>query len=127
MVWKLLFCLAGENNLCEELGFVGEVFDGGFAEEVILPLQNLLIVPDSVPDDIAVLSEPLGVALRVINQLNPSAGDTVCVAGGGTIGGLTALLLSRLKNAGFSYWNLINSVINYSHQLLAFHRPAHFH
>lgn len=98
-VWcgRCFFCLAGENNLCEELGFVGEVFDGGFAEEVILPLQNLLIVPDSVPDDIAVLSEPLGVALRVINQLNPSAGDTVCVAGGGTIGGLTALLLSRLK------------------------------
>lgn len=80
---EVAFCLAGENNLCEKLGFVGEVFDGGFAEEVILPLQNLLIVPDSVPDDIAVLSEPLGVALRVINQLNPSAGDTVCVAGGG--------------------------------------------
>nr|WP_310618303.1 alcohol dehydrogenase catalytic domain-containing protein [Pantoea cypripedii] len=98
-VWcgECAFCLAGENNLCESLGFVGEVFDGGFAEETILPLQSLLAVPDDVPDDIAVLCEPLGVALRVVNQLNPAEGDSVCVAGGGTIGGLTALLLSRLR------------------------------
>lgn len=98
-VWcgECAFCLAGTENLCESLGFVGEVFDGGFAEEVALPAKNLLAVPDDVPDDIAVLSEPLGVALRVVNQLNPAQGETVCVAGGGTIGGLTALLLSRIK------------------------------
>lgn len=91
------FCSSGAMNLCESLGFVGEVFDGGFAEQVALPLSSLLAVPDAIPDEIAVLSEPLGVALRVVNQLNPAEGDAVCVTGGGTIGGLTALLLHRLK------------------------------
>ncbi|MBP2200210.1 zinc-dependent alcohol dehydrogenase [Pantoea cypripedii] len=119
-VWcgECAFCLAGENNLCESLGFVGEVFDGGFAEEAILPLQSLLAVPDDVPDDIAVLCEPLGVALRVVNQLNPAEGDSVCVAGGGTIGGLTALLLSRLRNCrvqllepNLQRYQLISSVV----------------
>lgn len=91
------FCSSGAMNLCESLGFVGEVFDGGFAEQVALPLSRMLAVPDAIPDEIAVLSEPLGVALRVVNQLNPVEGDAVCVTGGGTIGGLTALLLHRLK------------------------------
>ncbi|WAH61717.1 alcohol dehydrogenase catalytic domain-containing protein (plasmid) [Pseudomonas silvicola] len=61
------FCSSGAMNLCESLGFVGEVFDGGFAEQVALPLSSLLAVPDAIPDEIAVLSEPLGVALRVVN------------------------------------------------------------
>ena len=90
-------CLRQDHQLCEKLGFVGEVFDGGFAEQVWLPERNLLTVPDEVPDDIAVLSEPLGVALRVVTQLNPPDGASVKVAGGGTIGGLVALLLHRLK------------------------------
>ncbi|ARU94011.1 zinc-dependent alcohol dehydrogenase [Tatumella citrea] len=90
-------CQRQDFQLCQKLGFVGEVFDGGFAEQVWLPERNLLRVPDEVPDDIAVLSEPLGVALRVVTQLNPPNGATVKVAGGGTIGGLVALLLHHLK------------------------------
>ncbi len=91
-------CQREAYNLCEHLGFVGEVFDGGFAQYVVLPLKNVLPVPDDVPDDIAVLSEPLGVALRVVNQLGVAEGAHVRVAGGGTIGGLAALLLHRLKH-----------------------------
>ncbi|MBM7343061.1 zinc-dependent alcohol dehydrogenase [Pantoea coffeiphila] len=90
-------CLRGAHNLCTSLGFVGEVCDGGFAEQVVLPVSGLLRVPDEVADDIAVLSEPLGVALRVVNQLNPSPGSRVRVAGGGTIGGLVALLLHHTR------------------------------
>ena len=34
-------CRAGRHNLCASLGFVGEVCDGGFAEEVVLPARLL--------------------------------------------------------------------------------------
>lgn len=64
-------CQSGRHNLCSSLGFVGEVCDGGFAEQVQLPASRLLRVPDTLPAAIAALSEPLGVALRVVNQLNP--------------------------------------------------------
>lgn len=91
-------CLSKKYNLCRSLGFVGEVCDGGFAEQTVLPARGLLKVPSDLPAEIAVLSEPLGVALRVINQLNAPVGSSVRVAGGGTIGGLVALLLHHVAN-----------------------------
>jgi len=86
-------CEQGHYNLCDQLGFVGEVRDGGFAEQVVLPAGSLLKVSSSLPAAIAALSEPLGVALRAVNQLSPGRSATVRVTGGGTIGGLVALLL----------------------------------
>lgn len=90
-------CLQGNFNLCDHLGFVGEVCDGGFAEQAVLPVRNLLKVPADLPPAIAALSEPLGVALRAVNQLSPGRSDTVRVTGGGTIGGLAALLLHAVS------------------------------
>ncbi|MBP2170498.1 (R,R)-butanediol dehydrogenase/meso-butanediol dehydrogenase/diacetyl reductase [Erwinia toletana] len=89
-------CQRRSFNLCTALGFVGEVCDGGFAEQTVLPPEGLLKVPADMPAAVAVLSEPLGVALRVVNQLRIPAGARVRVAGGGTIGGLVALLLHEV-------------------------------
>ena len=89
-------CQRQQFNLCSGLGFVGEVCDGGFAEQTLLPPRGVLKVPADLPPSVAVLSEPLGVALRVVNQLRAPAGSPVRVAGGGTIGGLVALLLHEI-------------------------------
>lgn len=89
-------CRQQRFNLCAALGFVGEVCDGGFAEQTVLPPRGLLKVPNGVTPAVAVLSEPLGVALRVVNQLRIPPGSRVRVAGGGTIGGLAALLLHEV-------------------------------
>lgn len=91
-------CQRGAFNLCDKLGFVGEVCDGGFAEQTVLPASGLLRVPAGVPPQVAVLSEPLGVALRVVNLLAAPPGASVRVAGGGTIGGLVALLLHHVAH-----------------------------
>jgi len=87
-------CQAGKNNLCNQLGFVGEVCDGAFAEWSLQPAHRLIRVPDGVPATVAALAEPLGVALRVVNRVRPVKGEPILVAGGGTIGGLVALLLA---------------------------------
>jgi (R,R)-butanediol dehydrogenase/meso-butanediol dehydrogenase/diacetyl reductase len=88
-------CQAGRFNLCENLGFVGEVCDGGFAEQTVLPAHGLYHVPHGIPPAIAALSEPLAVALHAINVLAPVHGQPVLVAGGGPIGGLICLLLKE--------------------------------
>jgi (R,R)-butanediol dehydrogenase/meso-butanediol dehydrogenase/diacetyl reductase len=87
-------CLAGRNNLCATLGFVGEVCDGGFAEQTILPDTGLLRIPAGIDPLIAAMAEPLAVALHTINRLAPVKGEKILIAGGGPIGGLIALLLA---------------------------------
>jgi (R,R)-butanediol dehydrogenase/meso-butanediol dehydrogenase/diacetyl reductase len=89
-------CQAGRANLCTKLGYVGEVCDGGFAEEVVLPARGLLKVDASIPPQVAALSEPLAVALHAIKRAEPVKGKPVLVAGAGPVGGLTCLLLKHL-------------------------------
>ncbi len=86
-------CRAGRHNLCASLGFVGEVCDGGFAEEVVLPARLLHKVDPALDPAVAATAEPLAVALHAVRRLGAGAGDPVLVAGCGPIGGLAALLL----------------------------------
>ncbi|MFO1039256.1 MAG: alcohol dehydrogenase catalytic domain-containing protein [Geminicoccaceae bacterium] len=86
-------CTRGARHLCQHLGYVGEVCDGGFAESVVLP-GRLLHKAGAVTADIASLAEPLAVALHAIARLGPPTGP-VLVTGCGPIGGLAALLLRR--------------------------------
>jgi (R,R)-butanediol dehydrogenase/meso-butanediol dehydrogenase/diacetyl reductase len=88
-------CAAGRANLCLKLGYVGEVCDGGFAEEVVLPARGLLKVDARIAPEVAALSEPLAVALHAIKRAEPVAGKPVLVAGAGPVGGLTCLLLKH--------------------------------
>ncbi len=88
-------CLDGTAQVCESLGFLGEVIDGGFAEEVTLPARNLLKAPDAVPDRHLALAEPLAVALHALNVLGAPAGAEIVVTGAGPIGGFVTLLARR--------------------------------
>lgn len=88
-------CLSGRPNVCEKLGFVGEVCDGGFAEEVVLPSSLLVKAPDDVDAAALAMAEPLAVALHAVKRLVVPAGSSVLIAGCGPIGGLAALVLSE--------------------------------
>lgn len=91
-------CPSGRSNVCERLGFVGEVCDGGFAEEVQLPARLVLRVAAEVSYRVAAMAEPLAVALHAVKRLRLPEKEPVLVVGCGTIGGLCALLLSRLHD-----------------------------
>ena len=93
---KCNFCRSNRSNLCVQLGFVGEVNNGGLAEQTVQPARNLLLVPRGVDPAIASLSEPLAVALHAVKRLAIHEMSSVLVAGGGSIGGLVALVLSAL-------------------------------
>ena len=91
-------CLSGRPHVCEKLGFVGEVCDGGFAEQVQLPARLLVRHDRSLAPRIAAMAEPLAVALHAVRRLALPAGEPILVIGCGTIGGLSALLLSKLHD-----------------------------
>jgi (R,R)-butanediol dehydrogenase/meso-butanediol dehydrogenase/diacetyl reductase len=87
-------CHAGRRHLCASLGFVGEICDGGFAEQAVLPARLLHIIDAALDERVAAMAEPLAVALHAVRRLAKTAGS-VLVVGCGPIGGLAALLLSK--------------------------------
>jgi (R,R)-butanediol dehydrogenase/meso-butanediol dehydrogenase/diacetyl reductase len=89
-------CRAGSANLCQKLGYVGEVCDGGFAEETVLPATGLLRFDAGVPPEVAALAEPLAVALHAIRRAAVRPNHPVLVTGAGPVGGLCCLLLKHL-------------------------------
>ena len=74
------------------LGIVNR--DGTFAEFTNLPITNLHRVPASVPDEMAVFTEPLAAALEIQQQIQIKPTDRVLLVGAGRLGQLIAQTLA---------------------------------
>ncbi len=88
-------CLADGPEHCPErrvLGIIGH--DGAFADYLVLPLNNLLPVPDDVPNELAVFTEPLAAALRIREQLLIRPSTRAAVVGPGRLGLLVGQVLA---------------------------------
>jgi threonine dehydrogenase-like Zn-dependent dehydrogenase len=72
--------------------------DGAFADAIAVPQRNLHVVPDSLPDEIAVFTEPVAAAYQIPAQLSVRSNDRVIVLGDGRLGNLCAQVLARLSN-----------------------------
>src|SRR5215216_7840119 len=84
-------CLNGRSTHCENRTVLGIVNrDGTFAEFTMLPMANLHRVPDSVPDEMAVFTEPLAAALEIQQQIQVKPADRVLLVGAGRLGQLIA-------------------------------------
>jgi threonine dehydrogenase-like Zn-dependent dehydrogenase len=88
-------CLNGRPTHCENRTVLGIVNrDGVFAEYTTLPVKNLHRVPDSVPDEMAVFTEPLAAALEIQEQIQINPTDRVLIVGAGRLGQLIAQTLA---------------------------------
>lgn len=88
-------CLNGRPTHCENRTVLGIVNrDGTFAEFTQLPIANLHRVPDSVPDEMAVFTEPLAAALEIQQQIQIKPTDRVLLIGAGRLGQLIAQTLA---------------------------------
>lgn len=79
-------CLSGHESLCENFeGFVGVDVDGGFAEQVSLPVRSVVALPDDL-DPVAATAVPDAIATpyHIANQRTDIVpGDDVLVLGAG--------------------------------------------
>ena len=88
-------CLNGRHTHCENRTVLGIVNrDGTFAEYTNLPITNLHRVPASVPDEMAVFTEPLAAALEIQQQIQIRPTDRVLLVGAGRLGQLIAQTLA---------------------------------
>jgi threonine dehydrogenase-like Zn-dependent dehydrogenase len=88
-------CRAGRPTHCPNrttLGIRGR--DGVLAEFLCLPVRNLHRVPENLPDEAAVFTEPLAAACEVLVQVHVLPTDRVLVVGDGKLGLLVAQVLA---------------------------------
>jgi threonine dehydrogenase-like Zn-dependent dehydrogenase len=95
-------CKAGRPETCQAIVGIGDDSDleeeyggrlnfggfgsGAFSEHFVTYAGQLQKVPDGVPDEHALLAEPLAVAIHAVKRKQPSDDDMVIVIGAGIIG-----------------------------------------
>lgn len=88
-------CRTGDPRHCPSrtvLGIVGR--DGAHAEFLQLPDVNLIPVPESIPEQQAVFTEPLAAACGILERASIGNSDRVAVIGDGKLGLLCAQVVA---------------------------------
>jgi 2-desacetyl-2-hydroxyethyl bacteriochlorophyllide A dehydrogenase len=99
-------CVSGRSNACPTRTLLGMQVDGGFAEEVAVPLSALRDRGEL--DDVAgSLVEPLANAVHVLELLPAATGRHIAVLGAGAIG---LSVISVLRVAGASRITVVDPV-----------------
>ena len=86
-------CLAGRENTCRNIQFLGNPGEGGgcMAEEIVMPPENIFPLPDAIGLDEAVLLEPLCIGCYAVMKSGMDAIESAAVVGSGPIG-LTVMM-----------------------------------
>lgn len=97
--WTCPTCHRGLPTHCPDRTVLGiHRHDGAFADLIAVPQRNLHLVADSIPDDIAVFTEPLAAAFQIPAQVPIDRKSRVIVLGDGRLGNLCAQVLARLSD-----------------------------
>jgi 2-desacetyl-2-hydroxyethyl bacteriochlorophyllide A dehydrogenase len=90
--WHCKQCLRGQENICENLGFLGcGDPQGALADYFTVDARRIHVIPDELDDRTAALIEPLSTPVHAVRLAGGVEGRTVAVLGAGSIG----LLLVR--------------------------------
>lgn len=82
---ECLYCKTGRSHHCMNRTTPGLSKDGCFAEYMVLKTENLHVVPDELPTEVAVFTEPLAAAFEILEQVKVEKGTPVGVLGDGRL------------------------------------------
>ncbi len=88
-------CKGGRREFCHNHVGVGVTRPGAFAEYVVLPAQNVFVVPAHIDDDIAAVLDPLGNATHTALRYD-MVGEDVLITGAGPIGAMAAAIARHI-------------------------------
>ena len=94
-------CEAGRDNLCASYDVLGYMSDGGYAELVSVPVENLIPIPDSV-DFVTAAAFPLTfltASHMLLTRAGLQEGETVLVLAAGSGVGQAAIQVARQQGA----------------------------
>lgn len=87
-------CLRGQTNICDAYTLYGIQEHGGLAQYATFPAKMCFPVAEDCPDEVAVLAQPLAVALHALRMGEVEKATTIALFGLGAIG---ILLLAALQ------------------------------
>jgi len=82
---KCLYCRTGRPHHCSDRHTPGLSKDGCFGEYMVLKTDLLHPVPDSLPTEVAVFTEPLAAAFEITEQIDIAPGTPVGILGDGRL------------------------------------------
>lgn len=92
---KCIYCRTGRPTHCSSRRVLGMTDkDGCFAEYMTIDTALLHEVPDGLPDETAIFTEPLAAALEILTQVHISPAKNAAVLGDGRLALMTAQVLA---------------------------------
>jgi len=91
---KCDFCRQSMFQHCRNLQLVGLTRAGAFARFTVARQDQLVLLPDEIPDEHGALVEPLAVSFHGLRQPGVEIGDDITIVGAGPIG-LSAVATAR--------------------------------
>ena len=89
------YCLAGLRTHCDQVKAIGIFADGAFADYIVIPRQNVHLLPESLEMKRAVFVEPLAAVLQAFRLTHVKPSEDFLVLGAGRLG-LLAIQLAKL-------------------------------
>jgi threonine dehydrogenase-like Zn-dependent dehydrogenase len=80
------------------IGVAAEIV-AAFAEQIVVPARNVVVLPETMPVNYGALIEPIAVAVHAVRRAAVQPEDRVLVVGGGPIG-QSVILAARRAGAG---------------------------
>ncbi|RCX20087.1 L-iditol 2-dehydrogenase [Anaerobacterium chartisolvens] len=110
------YCKLEQPNLCIDRKVIGFQTSGCLAEEVAIPVDNLIVLPDDCGDLQGALLEPAAVAVHSTGLLEKVrySGKEVIITGAGTIGVLIGLLLKEVRGCNVTIVEINQDRINFA-------------
>lgn len=87
-------CRMGKKHVCVNTKGLGYHISGCFAEYFVLPAENVFVLPESIPDDIASIFDPYGNAVHTTLTYD-LVGEDVLITGAGPIGIMAAAIARK--------------------------------
>ena len=93
---ECIYCKTGRPSHCNERRVLGmKNKDGAFAEYMTIDTNLLHIVPEELPTEIAIFTEPLAAAFEILTQVHISPSKNAAVLGDGRLALFVAQVLAQ--------------------------------
>ncbi len=91
-------CRSGRRNVCSKLQVRSVHVDGGYQEYLVVPQDNIYLIPENLSWEEAVMIEPFTIAEQVCSRAGITKDDMVFIMGAGPVG-ISILKMVKLYGA----------------------------